>query len=167
MSLGNCVRNLLWLTRLGQSRIKKVVGFVRKHVMLTDGYLAAQKAYEQQKIGSDALIRSARSLKDLESARETGIHSGDEKLKKLSLRLWIERVEGLLPDLNSFEVAAVVLFSLPLGTPAERMVVDRLAEVAESVEDLEWVLWLSALRRHHNAVALAERKIKIIKLLGD
>lgn len=164
--LGNCVRNLSGLTGLGQPRMKKVIGFVRKHVTPTGGYLAAEEAYQRRKIGSDALIRSARSLKDLESARETGIHSGDEKLKKLSLRLWLEKVEGLLLDLNSFEVAAVVLSSLPLSTPAERMVVDRLAEVAESVEDLEWVLWFSVLRRHCNASALAERKIKIIKLLG-
>ena len=161
-----CLKNMAELTGLRLPRMRKIKGFIVKSVAPTYKYLLAAELYSRRELRGDALLRSVRSLKDLESAYEIGIRHGDGELERRALRLWIKRVEGILYDIRSFEVGIVVLFSSPLGTPVEGSLVERLIKVVENRSDAEWLLWYASLRHFSSAVSRAKEKITFIRLLS-
>lgn len=165
--LEECLKNLIELTGLSESRIRKIGRFIGKNIARSYEYADAEKRYRQGKIGSEPLLRSASSLKDIESAHELGIHRRDHKLERRSLRLWVERAEKVMPDIRSFETGMVVLFSAPIGSPTERSIVDRLVETAENLDDLEWLLWFAITRRNKSAAVIARERIKAIRSLNS
>lgn len=165
--LEECLKNLTGLTGLSESRIRKIERFIGKNIARSYKYADAEKRYQQGRIGSDSLLRSASSLKDIESAYELGIHRRDHKLERISLRLWVERAEKVMSDVRSFETGMAVLFSTPIGSPVEKSIVSRIAETAENLDDLEWLLWFAVTRRNNSAAVIARERIKAIRSLNS